>query len=65
MNRPPQAMCSCGNSYMGWKSYYSLKYCLKCGRWLNWDKYSNIDIRDNQYQTDINVRDYREEEWDL
>lgn len=63
MDKPKQAICACGNSYMGDKHYYAKKYCDKCGRWLHWDRHSNIDIQDNQYQSDINVRDYREEEW--
>ena len=64
-HRPHQVMCPCGNSYMGDTYYYTLKYCEKCGRWLDWDKHSRLYINDTQYQSDINERDYNDDEWSL
>lgn len=56
-------VCDCGCMYAGEGYYYSKKYCDNCGRWLHWDKHSDISPSLNQYQSNIDVRDYREEEW--
>ena len=45
--------CSCGVSYLGDNHYYKTEYCTKCGRWLYWDKHSNIDIEYTQAEARI------------
>ena len=57
------AYCECGAVYAGEEHYYKTQFCAQCGRWLYWDKHSSLAIRDTQYQSDINARDYNEEEW--
>lgn len=56
MSKTPMVICECGNVYAGEEYYYKKRYCDKCGRWLRWDKHSNIDPEYTQFETDINLR---------
>ena len=63
--RPKIAYCDCGAVYGGEEHYFKTQYCTQCGRWLHWDKYSSLSIKDTQYQSEINPRDYDEKDWSL
>ena len=45
--------CVCGKSYAGSEHYYKTEYCTVCGRWLHWDKYSDVDVTYSQAEARI------------
>jgi len=58
--RPKIARCDCGNVYAGEEHYYKTMWC-SCGRWLHWDKHSNIDQEYTQFESEVNLARERRE----
>jgi len=48
-----RAKCDCGAFYQGDAHYYKTEYCVRCGRWLYWDKFSDIQPQYTQAEMRI------------